>query len=234
VIVSHRWKFIFLKTTKTAGTSLELALSPFLGPDDIVTPLDPAEEELRSARGGGQPRNHLLPRERWTLRDHLRRPFRGPPQRYTSHMHATEARAELGAEVWDSYFKFAVCRNPFDRVLSHYHWHFRRWRRRAFGAQTISEFIASGRPRILQTHGWELYTIDGRLAVDQVYRYEELPAALLDLRARLGLPQALEMPRAKSSSRSDRRSHAEVLSAADRERVAAMFHEEIERFGYRS
>ena len=27
MIVSHRWKFIFLKTTKTAGTSLELALS---------------------------------------------------------------------------------------------------------------------------------------------------------------------------------------------------------------
>ena len=36
VIVSHRWKFIFVKTRKTAGSSIERFLLPHLGPDDVV------------------------------------------------------------------------------------------------------------------------------------------------------------------------------------------------------
>ena len=39
MIVSHKHKFIFLKTKKTAGTSIELALSPFCGDSDILAPL---------------------------------------------------------------------------------------------------------------------------------------------------------------------------------------------------
>ncbi|MEL6382956.1 MAG: chondroitin 4-O-sulfotransferase, partial [Cyanobacteria bacterium J06626_18] len=32
MIISHEYKFIFLKTRKTAGTSIEIALSKFCGP----------------------------------------------------------------------------------------------------------------------------------------------------------------------------------------------------------
>ena len=39
MIVSHKHKFIFLKTKKTAGTSIELALTKLCGDDDIITPL---------------------------------------------------------------------------------------------------------------------------------------------------------------------------------------------------
>ena len=38
MIVSHDRRFIFVKTSKTAGTSVEMQLSVFCGPDDIVTP----------------------------------------------------------------------------------------------------------------------------------------------------------------------------------------------------
>jgi hypothetical protein len=47
MIVSHRHKFIFLKTKKTAGTSIELALSELAGPEDIVTPLTKIDEAQR-------------------------------------------------------------------------------------------------------------------------------------------------------------------------------------------
>jgi hypothetical protein len=36
VIVSHRHRFIFIKTTKTAGTSVEMFLRQFCGPVDLV------------------------------------------------------------------------------------------------------------------------------------------------------------------------------------------------------
>ena len=39
MLISHRHKFIFLKTQKTAGTSLEIALSAFLSKQDVIAPL---------------------------------------------------------------------------------------------------------------------------------------------------------------------------------------------------
>ena len=38
MIVSHKHKFIFIKTKKTAGTAIEAALSELCGPQDVITP----------------------------------------------------------------------------------------------------------------------------------------------------------------------------------------------------
>ena len=48
MIVSHRYRFIFLKTNKTAGASIEIALSRFCDSEDIITPLLPDDELIRS------------------------------------------------------------------------------------------------------------------------------------------------------------------------------------------
>lgn len=37
MIVSHRHKFIFLRTKKAAGSSIAATLGPLLGDDDIVS-----------------------------------------------------------------------------------------------------------------------------------------------------------------------------------------------------
>ena len=52
MIISHEHKFIFLKTKKTAGTSIELALSQLCGPDDVIPPITDSDEALR-AEGSG-------------------------------------------------------------------------------------------------------------------------------------------------------------------------------------
>jgi hypothetical protein len=41
MILSHDRRLIFIKTQKTAGSSLELSLSQICGPTDIITPLMP-------------------------------------------------------------------------------------------------------------------------------------------------------------------------------------------------
>ena len=49
-----RAQFIFLKTRKTAGTSIELALSDLCGARDIITPLTETDEALRANGRGAQ------------------------------------------------------------------------------------------------------------------------------------------------------------------------------------
>jgi len=60
MIISHKYQFIFLKTAKTAGTSIEIALSRFCGQDDIITPVSVEDELKRQAAGGVAPQNYLV------------------------------------------------------------------------------------------------------------------------------------------------------------------------------
>lgn len=59
MIYSDEKKFIFIKSNKSAGTSVEIALSriiPF-GSDSIVTPISPEDEVTRLRLGGSPPQN---------------------------------------------------------------------------------------------------------------------------------------------------------------------------------
>ena len=56
MIISHEHKFIFLKTRKTAGTSIELALSQLCGPNDIITPISPNDEPSTISASWPRPR----------------------------------------------------------------------------------------------------------------------------------------------------------------------------------
>ena len=56
VIISHRHRFIFIKTGKTAGTSVEIALSKFCGPEDVITPISPEDEATRKTSATGDRR----------------------------------------------------------------------------------------------------------------------------------------------------------------------------------
>ena len=60
VIVSHKHKLIFIKTQKTAGTSIEVALSSLCGPDDIITPVQSWIEDDRAGLAGRGAQNYRL------------------------------------------------------------------------------------------------------------------------------------------------------------------------------
>ena len=47
MILSHKYKYIFIKSFKTASTSLEIALSRFCDKEDIITPIKNEDEIIR-------------------------------------------------------------------------------------------------------------------------------------------------------------------------------------------
>lgn len=142
MIISHKYKFIFVKTRKVAGTSLEIALSKHLGPEDVITPSLEDDEETRRSLGFPKAKNYEKPLREWTARDAYRYGrwlMRGkskpatnpgkhvPPKRYWNHMTASEIRAVVVADIWGRYFKFSVDRNPWYRAASKYYWNGKKW-----------------------------------------------------------------------------------------------------------
>jgi hypothetical protein len=230
MIISHKYKFIFLKTNKTAGTSVEIALSKFCGTDDIITPICLRDEKIRGELGYPAPQNHTSSIWGYTLADIFKIIYKRRKKiRFYNHIPAKKVRAYIGKEVWDSYYKFCIERNPWDRVVSLYYW---RHRRESEPLPAISEFVNSKDPKILKKRGRRVYTINGKIAVDKICKFENLANDLEEVRKHVGIPEKLELPRAKTGFRKDKRNYREILSETDREKVARLFHEEIDLLGY--
>jgi len=228
MIFSRQYNFIFLKTSKTAGTSIEIALSRHCGPGDIVTPVTARDEKLRRPAGGRGPMGYAAPLTEHGMADWMRLLTRWRVRRrFYNHMPATEVRALLSAEVWERAFRFCVVRNPWDRVVSYYFHKFKREPR-----PLVDDFLTDEVLGKLRREGPGIYCIDGRVAVDQLCRYEELGAELQRVWQRLGLPGTPELPRAKGGHRDAKLHYSQVLSAQARERIAEAFADEIAWLGY--
>ena len=228
MIISDKHKFIFLKTEKTAGTSIEIALSKHCGPDDIITPISPEDEETRKGLGYPGPQNYLSPICSYGIGDlAMLLLLCRKKLRFYNHITAKEVRTRIGEQVWNRYYKFCFERNPWDRVISHYYWCYKSEPRPA-----ISYFIESRKLLSLKRRGYELYTIDGKIAVDKVCRFESISEELEDIRRQLGIPEKLELPRAKSNYRKDKRSYREILSEGERDKISELFRDEINLLGY--
>ena len=80
MILSHDYRFIFVKPKKVAGTSLEILLSQLCGPDDIITPIARKDEATRSRLGFPGPQNYRK-RLRETNFDDWRANFMGLSER---------------------------------------------------------------------------------------------------------------------------------------------------------
>ena len=217
MIVSHQNRFIFLRTFKTAGTSIEIALSRHCGPEDVLTRLvEPGDEELRESLGHRGPQNHLRPRD-----------DRPGTREFSPHMVANFAKQQF-PDAWNSYFKFAVVRNPWEVCASAYAMRVAHGKQRDRG---FSELVRSPRFAAWAERWRNIFTIDGRIAVDEVVRYEDLTSSLERVRLRIGLPEPLALPRAKSGYRKEH--YREMVNERDAAVIAKLFAPEIEMFGYK-
>ena len=212
MIASYSHNFIFLKTRKVGGTSLEIVLSSWCRDRDICSPVLPEDEELRQQMGGSA-RNFSDAEGK---------------VRFYHHMPAGEVKAEL-PDLWSQAFKFSVDRHPYEKVVSRAWWNIGR-RNGNPDAELGPEIEKAIRRRSYLNHS--IYMIDGRLAVDELWPYEQMWERLRELAGRLGLPAPVEQPRAKAQYRRDRTPAREALSVEQRERIYRDARVEFDLLGY--
>ncbi len=152
------------------------------------------------------------------------------------HIRARDFRSMVASEIWDSYFKFAFVRNPWDRLVSWYAMcienpsnDFTRHIKR--NAPTFSDFIKKTTHGIAEKTTWNQadYITDeqGLLLVDFVGRYENMREDYACLARKLNL--RLELTHVNSSKHGNYRRY---YTAETREIVRRRFHKDIQAFGY--
>ena len=238
MIVNHQHKFIFLKVSKTGGSSVEAFLRRFCAPGDIVTWLD--EDEEQAIRGTGaclpmgfaKPAAGVPPLARLLMAFNHRKTLR----RHGLSPHAGAARVKryVGDRVWGDYEKFCVVRNPLDRSVSQFFWTAanRGWEDAATHFHVrFDEFLQSNDFRRLNEKGRDVYAIDGRVVANRVLRFETLEQDLGRTMRDLGIDTPLELTRFKSTQR-PKGDFAAMLNDRQRQVIRDTFAFDIEHFGY--
>lgn len=161
---------------------------------------------------------------------------------------------EMPREQFESYYRFAIVRNPWERLLSDYNYQrkksrpaasklgldapyaarrsFREWAvavlsdPHSYAPESWGGSVSRGIHRWSPQADW--ISLDGRLAVDRVVRMEHLPQGFRQVCADLGLPKT-------TLPRRNRRLHwhySWYFDAFTRDLVADYYRKDIELFQY--
>jgi hypothetical protein len=220
MLISHRHRFIYTKTVKTAGTSVEIYF-----------------EEACIPPGSDIERGHAIAE---TVTEAGVIGYRGVDPsgcRWYNHLPASNIRELAGPEIWDSYFKFCVIRNPFDKLVS-------LWWAIVSASERYADIVRDFASIRREFSSWcaqaaantvdrDKYMIDGQVVMDGFIRYESLLADLEQVCGRVGFPFRPDLlGKYKSGLRVNARPSVEYYDAAAAQAVYDAFRWELEYFGY--
>ncbi len=142
------------------------------------------------------------------------------------HKSASKIKKELGENIWNEYFKFTFVRNPFEKIVSQYHYN-----RHKFGLKdsTFKEYVKawSEGQKISTYPQLNLFYIDEKL--DFIGRFENLQEDFNTICDKIGIQQQ-QLPH---KNKSKHKHYTEYYDDETREIVAQKYAKDIEYFGYK-
>lgn len=213
MIISRGRRYIFVHIPKTGGTSLATALEARAMRDDILIGDTPKALRRRKRLNGVESRGRL-----W------------------KHSRLADIEGVVSEAEMRDFFVFTLVRNPWDRVVSYYHW----LREQSFDHPAValakrtafSPFLNDMGTReslANSTYGSYVAAPDGAERCDAYVRLEHLAEDLATVEAYLGFGLR-PLPRLNASERAG--DYRTYYSEPDAALVAELCAEDIARFGY--
>ena len=215
MLLSRRHKLIFIHIYKNAGTSIQTALMPF------------AESRLQRMVSGSR----ILP---WRIRAFLENTIITPclnPQPYPMHIKARELVKIIGRKAFESYFSFAIVRNPWDWQVSLYSFmlkddtHPQRQLAQAF--RGFDDYIRWRCAEEARFQNEWVCAEDGERLVKFIGRYERLDDDFRTICTRIGVDATLPVMNVSRT-----KPYQSYYTDETRELVRRTFAPDIEMFGY--
>lgn len=204
MLISQKKKFIFIHIYKNAGTSVRAALLPF-----AATPWQRAMDRALRTLGIS----------RWR------------PQPYPGHIRASELIELNGRKWFDSFFSFAIVRNPWDWQVSLYTFMLKTTDhpqhdliRRLGGFDPYIKWRIAEEIRFQKDF---VYSKEGELLVDFIGKFENLDADFQTVCSRIGISASL--PKLNVSNTKPYRRY---YTDETRELVRQAFAPDISAFNY--
>ena len=173
MIISHKLKVIYIKLVKVAGTSFELALSKYCGPDDILTPIKGHGKKYRQSLGFLEAQNYMDPETQ--------------TPKFVNHTPAEKIKRLLPEPIWNDYLKVATIRCPYDMLISAYYFFNNKKKRAEKGA--LEKYLTATKPCFNVIYGLHQ---NGEILADFLIKYEHLEEDIKELEAKIGCPELLE------------------------------------------
>lgn len=149
------------------------------------------------------------------------------------HLTCARLRERLGNKKYDSYYKFAIVRNPWSRILSSYFWRQTLPKKRKI--LPFASFIESARHAVINGQFYEQefgdhfipqveYTSD----VNDVFRFESFASSVKIIASKLNTPVEKIPP--KKPKHYDQ--YWNYFDSHTRDMVAEIYSDDIREFGY--
>lgn len=247
MIISHSRKFIFVKSRKTGGTSVEIGLSKYAGSEDVITPITPRDELIRIEKGtpcqNYSPSRDVEEKYIAALKngevDFLPKWVK-ENQVFFNHMTYSELKKCIPGEL-ERYQTVSIERHPYEKAVSLANFLIG-YRSYVNGSlleaktddirEKSSELIESGLMRE-KIRNWDVYTDNGKIGLTTILRFDFLQEDFEAFCRKIGVVGEIDiLPKAKVGHRDKTMSAHEILSGPQKVAIREMCAEEFDHFGY--
>lgn len=215
MLVSHKHKFIYIKSIKTAGTSTEIFLEPYCVSNVLESH---GREMIQTDEGiiGTRMNQHLA-----------------EISEFYNHMPPYKIKNSIGEETFNSYTKIINIRNPFDMMVSHYYFK-PTFELYSNGEMSFEDYLLKTNVvEDLSKKYRDLMYIGDEFIVDEIVRFENLEEDIFKLLDKLELPSPKrELGEYKKNKRRPDKDWKKMYSTETKELVEKHFKFYMDLFDY--